>query len=132
MNEKELCIALGITRKLMKELRSSFEEFKHWQRIPSRKPERLWEIEWTLEGVSLLKNQLGLKKEEQIEHPKIITGKVYAKFNNKHIIQVMVDGKKENVICKDNSKFIPNMEVKIRWDGFRWCVIRHPKYQGKY
>lgn len=132
MNEKELCIALGITRKLMKELRSSFEEFKHWQRIPSRKPERLWEIEWTLEGVSLLKNQLGLKKEEQIEYPKIITGKVYAKFNNKHIIQVMVDGKKENVICKDNSKFIPNMEVKIRWDGFRWCVIRHPKYQGKY
>jgi len=132
MSEKELCIALGITRELMKKLRSSFEEFKHWQRIPSRKPERLWEIEWTLEGISLLKNQLGLKKEEQIEPPKIITGKVYAKFNNKHVIQVMVDGKKENVICKDNSKFIPNMEVKIRWDGTRWCVIRHPKHQGKY
>lgn len=132
MKDKELAIALGVTRKMLRELRTSFEEFKHWAKIPSRKPENLWEIEWTDEGVTMLKQHLGLKIEEPIKSPELLKGKVFAKFNNKHIIQVLINEQKHNVICKDNTKFIPNMEVDVKWDGSRWCVVRHPRFNGKY
>jgi len=134
MKEKELSIALGISRDDLKHFRegTTFKENQDWQRIPSRKPEKLWEVRWTEVGIVMLKHILGLKITEPVEPPKTVTGKIYAKFNNRHIIQVMVDNQKYNAICKDNSKFLPNMDVDLKWDGSRWCVVRHPRFQGKY
>ena len=58
MKEKALSLALGLSRDLLKELRSSYEEGLHWSRIESRKPQTLWEVEWTDAGVAKVKENI--------------------------------------------------------------------------
>jgi hypothetical protein len=132
MKEKALSLALGLSRDLLKELRSSYEEGLHWKRMESRKPAHLWEVEWTDIGVSLLRENLGIKPEEKVESPEKKRGTVYCKYRNPRIIGVMIDGKEHNVLCKESVKFGIGMPVDVRWDGARWVVVRHPRFNGKY
>ena len=132
MKEKALSQALGLTRDIIKELRSSYIETIDWHRVESRKPQHLWEIEWTHEGIQKLKENIGFKEPEVIHPPEQKRGTVYAKFKNPKVIGALIDGKNYNVLCKDSSKFHIGMPVDVRWDGNRWCVVRHPRFNGKY
>lgn len=132
MKEKQLAISLGLSRDFMKEIRSSYEEGKHWTRTESKKPRHLWEILWTDEGVQALVSNLGIKPDEKIEPPLEVQGLVLSKCKNPRILRVLIDNKEHNVICRDSTKFGIGMDVYIKWDGIRWCVVRHPRFKGKY
>lgn len=132
MKEKQLSISLGLSRDFMKEIRSSYKEGKHWIRIESKKPKHLWEIQWTQEGIQTLVNNLGIKPEEKVEPPAEVQGIVAGKYKNTRLLKVLIDGKENNVICRDSTKFGIGMDVYIKWDGVRWCVVRHPRFKGKY
>ena len=132
MKEKALSLALGLSRDLLKELRTSYIEGTHWMRMESRKPQHLWEVEWTEEGVNLLRENLGIAKEETIASPEKKRGTVYCKFKNPRVIGVMIDGKQHSVLCRESVKFGIGMPVDVRWDGARWVVVRHPRFNGKF
>ena len=132
MKEKALSLALGLSRDLIKELRTSYEEGLHWKRVESRKPAHLWEIEWSEAGVALLRENLGIKPEEVVASPDVKRGTVYCKFKNPRVIGVLIDGKQNSVLCKESVKFGIGMPVDVRWDGARWVVVRHPRFIGKY
>ena len=134
MNEDELSIALGLSREIIKEIREAYDENIHWFKEESKKSKELWNIKWTPEGISMLKTNLGLP-DEPLVLPSNKTGKVVRKFTNPRIIGVILDEdpeKEHNVICRDSSKFKPDMPVEVRWDGARWCIVRHPRFAGKY
>lgn len=132
MKEKALSTALGLSRDILKELRSSYIEGMDWHRVESRKPQHLWEVEWTHEGIQKLKENIGFKEPEVIKAPEQKRGTVYAKFKNPKVIGALIDAQHFNVLCKDSSKFHVGMPVDVRWDGNRWCVVRHPRFDGKY
>jgi len=132
MKEKELCIALGISRDIIKDMRVKYVEGKDWEKIPSLKPENLWQIRWTAEGIALLRADLGLKPEEEVASPKVISGTVHCKYKNNRVIGVLINAKPHTVLCRDSNKFGIGMPVDVRWDGARWCVVRHPRFNGKY
>lgn len=132
MKEKELCLLLGITRDTIKELRSTLSEGVHWNRIKSRKPEKLWEVEWTEEGVAAVYDVIGVKEVEKPLPPEQKRGTISAKHRNPRILSVLIDGKTCTVLCRDSSKFGIGMSVDVRWDGGRWVVVRHPRFAGKY
>ena len=116
----------------MKEFRDSYEEGADWYKVESRKPQHLWEVEWTDAGIAKIKENIGFKKPETINPPEQKRGTVYAKFKNQKVIGALIDGKNYNVLCKDSTKFHIGMPVDVRWDGSRWCVVRHPRFHGKY
>jgi hypothetical protein len=132
MREKQLSIALGLARDILKEFRSSYEEGVDWTRIESRKPQHMWEVEWTEAGIARLKENIGFKEPENINPPEKKRGIVFNKFKNPKVMGVTIDGVFHNVLCKDSSKFHKGMPVDVRWDGNRWCVVRHPRFNGKY
>jgi hypothetical protein len=132
MKEKALSLALGLSRDLLKELRSSYEEGLHWSRTESRKPSHLWEVEWSDIGVSLLRENLGIKPEEVVTPPAQKRGTVFCKYKNPRVIGVMIEGKQETALCRESLKFGIGMPVDVRWDGARWVVVRHPRFNGKY
>jgi hypothetical protein len=132
MKEKALSLALGLSRDLLKELRTSYEEGVHWSRKESRKPQTLWEVEWSDIGVALLRENLGIAKEETIASPERKRGTVYCKYRNPRIIGVMIEGQQHSVLCRESVKFGIGMPVDVRWDGARWVVVRHPRFNGKY
>lgn len=132
MKEKPLALALGLSRDILKELRSSYEEGVDWIRIESRKPQHLWEVGWTGIGIDKLKANIGFKELEKLQAPDKKRGTVHNKYKNPKVIGVLIDGKDFNVLCRDSSKFHIGMPVDVRWDGSRWCVVRHPRFNGKY
>jgi hypothetical protein len=132
MKEKDLSIAIGLSRDMLKEIRDTYEQGKHWIKIESRKPEQLWEVEWTQEGVTELKRNIGFQEPEVVALPERKHGKVVRKFSNPRIIGVLIEDTEYNVLCRDSNKFLVNMPVDVRWDGARWCIVRHPRFAGKY
>jgi hypothetical protein len=132
MREKQLSIALGLGRDILKEFRASYEEGTDWFKVESRKPQHLWEVEWTDAGIAKVKENIGFKEPDIINPPEKKRGTVYAKFKNPKVIGALIDGKNYNVLCKDSTKFHIGMPVDVRWDGARWCVVRHPRFNGKY
>jgi hypothetical protein len=132
MKEKDLSIAIGLSRDMLKEIREAYEQGKHWVKIESRKPEQLWEVEWTEEGIKELKKNIGFQEPEVVSKPENKTGKVVRKYANPRIIGVLINDKEYNVLCRESNKFIINMPVEVRWDGARWCIVRHPRFAGKY
>jgi hypothetical protein len=135
MKEKDLCIAIGLSREMFKEIRDLYEQGVHWNKIPTNRPEQLWEVNWTEEGIKLLKKNLGFNEPEQVAIPERKKGKVVRKYVNPRIIGIVLDDepeKEHNVLCRDSNKFNVNMPVEVRWDGARWCILRHPRFNGKY
>ena len=132
MKEKQLSLALGLSRDVLKKMRSDYSEGVDWNRIESRKPKSMWEVQWTEEGIKKLKDTIGLKEEDTVENPKIFKGTVVRRFLNKRMLQVKIDDKEEGVLCRDNTKFIQNMPVWVKWNGRHWVIHRHPRFNGKY
>jgi hypothetical protein len=132
MKEKQLSLALGLSRDVLKKMRSDYSEGVDWNRIESRKPKSMWEVQWTEEGIKKLKDTVGLKEEEKVENPKIFQGTVVRRFLNKRMLQVKIEDKEESVLCRDNTKFTQNMPVWVKWDGRHWVINRHPRFNGKY
>ena len=135
MKEKDLSIAIGLSRDMLKEVRDTYVQGKHWNKVESRKPEQLWEVEWTEEGILELKKNLGFQEPEVVAVPDRKKGKVVRKYNNPRVIGVVLDDepdKEHNVLCRESNKFILKMPVDVRWDGARWVVVRHPRFNGKY
>lgn len=133
MNEKDLSVSLGISRDMLKMMRDSYTEGEHWVREESNKPKNLWKVVWTENGVSMLRKNLGLDTEVDTQAPlEEKEATVSAKFKNPRILTVLFEGKNVNVLCKDSSKFSMGMNVKIKWDGLRWVVAKHPRFLGKY
>lgn len=135
MKEKDLCIAIGLSREMFKEIRDLYEQGVHWNKIPTNRPEQLWEVNWTEEGIKLLKKNLGFNEPEQVALPDRKKGKVVRKYVNPRIIGIVLDdepNKEHNVLCRESNKFNVNMPVEVRWDGARWCILRHPRFNGKY
>jgi hypothetical protein len=86
-------------------------------------------------GIAKLKKNIGFKDKEEIKVPENKKGKVVRKYTNPRIIGVVLDDepeKEHNVLCRESNKFILNMPVEVRWDGARWCIVRHPRFNGKY
>ena len=135
MKEKDLSVAIGLSRDMLAEIRDSYEQGIHWERIPNNRPEQLWEVRWTEEGIKLLKKNIGFAEPETVSVPERKKGKVVRKYNNPRVIGVVLDDqpdKEHNVLCRESNKFIINMPVDVRWDGARWVVVRHPRFAGKY
>ena len=134
LKEKDLCISLGISRDVIKTIRDSIAdgEPEFWIRIPSKKPKNLWEVRWTPKGIDRLKNLVQLKPEETLDKPSVKKGIMKTRFKNNRLIQVEIDGKIESVLCRDSGKFMAGMPVWVKWDGARWVVNRHPRFNGKY
>ena len=135
MKEKDLSVAIGLSRDMLAEIRDSYEQGVHWERIPNNRPEQLWEVRWTKEGIKLLKKNIGFAEPETVSVPERKKGKVVRKYNNPRVIGVVLDDqpdKEHNVLCRESNKFIINMPVEVRWDGARWVIVRHPRFAGKY
>lgn len=132
MKEKELSVALGLTRDVLKKMRLQYAEGEDWVRVPSNKPKNLWEVQWTEQGLEKLREVVGVVPEEEIVPPAMHKGTVLARYPNPRFIQVDFGGNKHVVLCRDNSKFTKGMPVWARWDGSRWVVVRHPRFHGKY
>jgi hypothetical protein len=140
-SEKELCFRLGFSRKEMKAIRNEMQEGVHYARIKSNRPEHLWEVSWTEQGVTALTDRLSAKHATPeapaepvkiAEAPSNAEGTVAAKFKNPRIISVLIDGKTHNVLCRDSAKFGIGMPVSVKWDGAKWVVAKHPRFVGKY
>lgn len=133
MTEKDLAISLGVSRDQIKEIRATAQEGVHFTRKESKKPQHLWEISWKEDGVKFVMDAIGLDHKQETPAPVgEKRGTVYNKFMNIRCLGVLIDGKQETVLCKDNRKFGLGMPVSVRWDGSRWVVSRHPRYAGKY
>lgn len=133
MTEKDLAISLGVSRDQIKEIRATAQEGVHFTRKESKKPQHLWEISWKEEGVKFVMDAIGLDHKQEAPAPvDEKRGTVSNKFMNIRCLGVLIDGKQETVLCKDNRKFGIGMPVSVRWDGSRWVVSRHPRYVGKY
>jgi hypothetical protein len=136
MNEKELCEKLGFSREALKKIRDKFSEGVHYERIPSKRPKQMWEVQWTHEGYHALMKDIGFQVEEaeRVKEEPVFsaTGKVIGKFNNKRLIQCEVDGKPQMVLVRDSDFFILNMEVPLRRDGDRLVAARHPRKPGRW
>lgn len=111
---------LGVNKPELKELRSKAPEGS-WIRDISNKPEKLWGYLWSEAGVKWLSEQLNVK-EKNFEVPP--SGETSPKecectvtrsnFINLRLIEVMYNGKRLMVQCKDNRIIKPSMLVKIR------------------
>ena len=132
MKEKELCITLGLSRNQMRELRMQYEEGTDWLSVPSKRPKNLWEVKWTDTGVEKLRDVIGVKEAEVLVPPTTYKAIVVSRFQNPRMLQVEMNGAKHNVLCRDNTKFKAGMPVWLKWDGARWVVSRHPRFDGRY
>ena len=135
MTDKELEQTTGLTREMIKEYRSMMEEGKHWVREPSKRPQKLWSIKWTQSGLDRLKELTNMKREEDIVvEPLVEKEGMVARndFPNVRMLLVDLDGKQVNALCRDARMFRMGMKVKVRHDGERWAVCRHPRFPGKY
>jgi len=120
IKENELIKQLGVNKTAVKDLRSTAPEGS-WIRDISNKPEKLWGYLWSEAGVKWISEQLGVK-EKKFEVPP--SGETSPKefectvtrsnFINLRLIEVIHNGSRLVVQCKDNRIIKPSMLVKIR------------------
>ena len=136
MNERELSEKLGLSREVLKEMRSKYTEGVHFERVASKRPQKLWEVKWTEAGYNELMKSVGLTDTETkkvAEEPIFsATGKVTGKFNNRRLVQCEVDGKQHMVLVRDSDYFTIGMEVPLRRDGDRLVASKHPRKPGRW
>lgn len=136
MTDKELCEKLGFSREALKDIRKKYQEGTDFVRVPSKRPQKMWEVQWTDVGYEKLMADMGFKTEETkaVKEAPVFsaTGKMTGKFNNKRLIQCEVDGKPQMVLVRDSDFFIVGMEVPLRRDGDRLVASRHPRKPGRW
>lgn len=135
ITDRQLSDLTGISRAKLKQFREELNEGVHWFKIKSNRPEKLWEVNWTPEGVKAFKDKAGLKDEEVVEAVPHNEAEGVVSRNdwvNTRVITVKVGEHSVNAMCRDAKMFRMGMLVKIRQDGDKWVVARHPRFQGKY
>lgn len=141
IKEAEVMRLTGLSKLEMKEWRGKLEEGKHWVRIPSNRPKKLWAVGWTEAGVAALGEGAGLGElkedlERGLEKPKEIFGVVKGKFKNPRIILCEIEYDKvkveANVLVRDSRNFVAGMRVPLRSDGGRWVAAKHPRFGGRW
>lgn len=141
IKEGEVMRLTGLSKLEMKEWRGKLEEGKHWVRIPSNRPKKLWAVGWTEAGVAALGEGAGLGElkedlERGLEKPKEIFGVVKGKFKNPRIILCEIEYDKvkveANVLVRDSRNFVAGMRVPLRSDGGRWVAAKHPRFGGRW
>lgn len=141
IKEGEVMRLTGLSKPEMMEWRGKLEEGKHWVRIPSNRPKKLWAIGWTEAGVAALGEGAGLGElkedlERGLEKPKEIFGVVKGKFKNPRIILCEIEYDKvkveANVLVRDSRNFVAGMRVPLRSDGGRWVAAKHPRFGGRW
>lgn len=141
IKEAEVIRLTGLSKDEMKEWRSRLEEGKHWVRVPSNRPKKLWAISWTEAGVGALSKgadlgELQADLDKNLEKPKEFFGIVKGKFTNKRIILCDVEYDKvkieANVLVRDSRNFVVGMRVPLRSDGGRWVAAKHPRFGGRW
>lgn len=135
ITDRELSDLTGISRAKLKQIREELQVGVHWYKEPSKRPEKMWEVKWTPEGVKAFKAKAGLKDEEPVEavpHNELDGVVQRNDWANSRIITVSAGDRLFNAMCRDAKMFRMGMPVRIRQDGERWVVARHPRFQGKY
>ena len=141
IKEGEVMRLTGLSKPEMMEWRGKLEEGKHWLRIPSNRPKKLWAVGWTEAGVAALGEGAGLGElkedlEKGLEKPKEVFGVVKGKFKNPRIILCAIEYEKvkvdANVLVKDSRNFVVGMRVPLRSDGGRWVAAKHPRFGGRW
>lgn len=136
MKESQIIEITGLTKDILREFRESgtYKEGEDWVKIPSKRPEKFWVIDWTEQGFKTLKANINftpvMTKEEILKNTK--RGKVLAKFKNPRVIRVDIEGKEVNVLVSSSEKFKVGMPVDCAWDGARYVARRTPRFFGKY
>lgn len=118
--ENLLLEILGVNKPELKELRSKAPEGS-WIRDISNKPEKLWGYLWSEAGVKWLSEQLGVKEKKlEVSPAEETSSKEFectvtrSNFINLRLIEVIHNGSRLVVQCKDNRIIKPSMLVKIR------------------
>lgn len=135
MTDKELEMSTGLTRAMIKEYREKMLEGIDWVREPSKRPQKLWPIKWTQAGLEKLALMTKMREDEQIEKVEMVEKEGVIERNdypNTRILLVDLGGDKVTAFCKDARMFRRGMKVKVRNEGDRWAVAKHPRFQGKY
>jgi hypothetical protein len=135
MTDKELEMSTGLTRAMIKEYRSKMEEGVHWVREPSKRPQKLWPIKWTEAGLAKLKEMTELKPDEPIEKIEVQEAEGVVMRNdypNVRLLLVNLGESDVTAFCKDARMFKRGMKVKIKNEGDRWTVAKHPRFFGRY
>lgn len=136
MKENQLIKTYGLSKDIMREFRDScsYVEGVDWERIPSKRPQKIWEIQWTDAGILNLKATLGLRDPEPVKERQMLRGKVKSKYqNNARLLKVeLPDGRFVNVLVKSTEKFAIGMAIDCLQDKERWVARRMPRFYGKY
>jgi len=118
--ENLLLEILGVNKPELKELRNKAPEGS-WIRDISNKPEKLWGYLWSEAGVKWLSEQLGVKEKKlEVSPAEETSSKEFectvtrSNFINLRLIEVIHNGSRLVVQCKDNRIIKPSMLVKIR------------------
>lgn len=125
---------LGLTKEIIREFRESgsYIEGVDWNKVPSKRPQKLWAVEWTEAGVQSLKANIGYKPVDVENVQPNKRGTVVAKFRNPKIVRVDFGGEVAHVLVSSSEKFKIGMHIDCRWDGHRYVARRTPRFFGKY
>jgi hypothetical protein len=129
--ENELVKLFGVNKSVIKDLRSSAPEGS-WIRDISKKPEKLWGYLWSETGVKWLSEKLNVNEKNFEVPPSGETSPKEAEctvtrsnFVNLRLIEVIHNGKRRMVQCKDNRIIKEGMLVKIRLIDEKTACISH-------
>ena len=94
-------------------------------------------IEWTPAGVKVLAEDLGLQPEQLTDGgPRgLVVGTVRKSgFLNRRLVQAEIEGERDMVLVKDNTKYMPGMKVFARRNnaGTGWCEVKRPRSRGRF
>jgi hypothetical protein len=132
MKESDLRDRLGIGKPEMKAFREKAPA-GYWEKEKSNKPEKLWAVIWSDEGVEWLSKELNVKTDEVKVEPEEVECKVLKSgFMNQRLVQVEKNGVKIMAVCKDNRLIKPNVIVKVRFRGGFACVTAITKNHMKF
>ena len=131
---------LGFGKSEIKAFRSSAPEGS-WYKEKSNKPEKLWTVLWTENGIKWLIDSLSKKIDVNTEETKEEATKktdefeckvLLCNFPNKRLVKIEKDGIAVMAVCRDNSKMKPNMIVKVKYRGNKLYVIALTKKHLHY
>jgi hypothetical protein len=144
--EVDLVRLLGLSRMELIGYRKEGKalEGKHWGKVSSARPEKLWAIKWTDEGLKWLQGEAKIEDDvvafaaEAAVEEVVKEAEVVAKYRNPRILGCVIidprNGRRTpvNVLVRDSKNFVAGMMVPLRWDVNRWVAAKHPRFGGRW
>ena len=144
--EGDLARLLGLQRNELVMMRRDGRalEGKHWGKEANGKPEKLWAIKWTDEGLKWLQGEANIEDDvvafaaEAAEEKVVKEAEVVAKYRNPRILGGEIidprNGRRTpvTVLVRDSKNFVAGMMVPLRWDVNRWVAAKHPRFGGRW